>query len=98
MHAPIKKDPYEEASMKGFKPYQPYVELPSTKALIIMPKGYKFLRWPNSMMTCSNGSLVKMTGFCPMIVFTPAIRLTMLSSSLFLLPLFLPSLRLLCQR
>ena len=42
IHMPMKKDPCIEARMKGFKPYQPCVELPSLKALIIMSGGCKF--------------------------------------------------------
>ena len=42
MYAPIKENPYEEASIKGFKRYQPYIKLLSPKALIITPEGCNF--------------------------------------------------------
>ena len=38
MHVPIKNDPYIEG-IKGFHPYQPHVEFPTPKALIVIPEG-----------------------------------------------------------
>ena len=58
MHAMLRKDPYIEASIEGFQPYQPYVELPTPKAFIVIPEGYTFpsLVEPNDeMFLCEPG-------------------------------------------
>ena len=42
MHALIKADPYKEASIKGFLPYQPYQEVPDPITFITTPDDCKF--------------------------------------------------------
>ena len=43
MHVPVKADPYREANIKGFLPYQLYKEVPNPTTFVVTPNDCKFL-------------------------------------------------------